>query len=75
MTFSSFVVACAVLSERDAWVRMPAIKSPCGACTASLPCPKSRAVSLSDRHRAARALQVAPMRIRCGSFWTCMALH
>ena len=55
---------CAVLSERDAWVRMPAMKSPCGACTAAMPCPKGRATSLFQRHRAARASLAQPMRIR-----------
>ncbi len=60
----SMVVSCAVLSERDAWVRMPAMKTACGACSASLPCPKARATSLAHRHRAARALLVSPMRIR-----------
>ncbi|CAL5224924.1 g7692 [Coccomyxa viridis] len=53
-----------VLSERDAWVRMPAMKGTCGACSSSLPCPKARATSLAHRHRAARALLVSPMRIR-----------
>ena len=61
---SSMGDCCAVLSERDAWVRMPAMKNACGACTSSLPCPKARAVSLAHRHRAARALLVTPMRIR-----------
>ena len=55
---------CVVLSERDAWVRMPAMKGACGACSSSLPCPKARATSLAHRHRAARALLVSPMRIR-----------
>ena len=54
----------AVLSERDAWVRMPAMKSPCGACTAAMPCPKGRATSLFQRHRAARASLAQSMRIR-----------
>ena len=62
----------AVLSERDAWVRMPAIKSPCGACAAAMPCPKARASSLFQRHRAARASLARPMRIRYGlvQLWT-----
>ena len=59
-------LVCAVLSDQEAWARMPAMQAPCGACTASLPCPKARAISLSQRHRAARALLVSPGRIRCG---------
>ena len=59
-------LVCAVLSDQEAWAHMPAMKAPCGACTASLPCPKARAISLSQRHRAARALLVSPRRIRCG---------